>query len=102
MSGQTLEPMKEFWYRFDNETLWQRTPAVQDAMSRAYFNAGLTFDSVMEALRVSFSAPGHPEHFLSVVGSGQDGFLDLASLQLAIMDEELGSEAAPAWRSVGG
>lgn len=85
----TREKGRDFWFDFDNQTLFRRTPAMADALNRAYFAHGLTFDSVMNGLRVSFAQPDHPASFLNLVQVGQQGFLDLAHLQLGIMESHL-------------
>jgi len=85
----TRDKGRDFFFDFDNQTLFQRTPEVEDALARAYFNHGLSFDSVMSALRVSFAGKDHPAHFESVIQPGMDGFLDLAAIQLGIMGAHL-------------
>lgn len=76
---------RDFWRDFDNQTLFQRTPEVTDAMNRAYFAHGLNFDSVMDGLRSSFAAADHPAPFVALTQVGQQGFVDLAQIQLGIM-----------------
>ncbi len=83
-----------FWYEFDNQTLFQRTPAMSDALNRAYFQHGLTFDSVADSLRVSFARPDHPATFVALLQPSAQGVRDLAELQLRIVDTHLGSEDA--------
>lgn len=78
----TRDQGRDFWFDFDNQTRFSST--FDDAYARAYHVHGLTFDSVMNALRVSFARADHPVHFQSVVQPGADGFRELAALQLAI------------------
>lgn len=99
LPGESMPPYtrirgRDFWYRLDNETLWQRTPQVNAALAAAYFNHGLTFDSVMDALRMSAAGTNHPGDFVNIVQVGQQGFLDLAAIQLNIMMAELGDNAS--------
>lgn len=89
----TRDKGRDFWFDFDNQTLFQRTPAVDDAMRRAYFDHGLSFDSLMNALRVSLTGNNHPAQFLAVAQPGRDGFLDLAAIQLGIMTAHLSDDA---------
>ena len=77
----TREKGRDFWFDFDNQTLFERTSEVDDALARAYFNHGLSFDSVMNALRVSFARSDHPTRFEDLVLPGKDGFLDLRFLR---------------------
>lgn len=76
---------RDFWFDFDNQTLFQRTPEINDALNRAYFAHGLDFDLVMRGLRTSFVAPDHPALFRNLVQVGEQGFVDLAQIQLGIM-----------------
>ncbi len=84
----------DFWYDFDNQTLFQRTPAMSDALNRAYFQHGMTFDSVAESLRTSFARPDHPAAFVALLQPAAQGMLDLAALQLGIVDTHLKNEDA--------
>jgi len=88
----TREKGKEFWYQFDNQTLFQRTPEVNAAMVGAYFSHGLTFDSVYESLRTSLNGNDHPAEFKAVVEVGRAGFIELASIQNGIMEAHLEDE----------
>jgi hypothetical protein len=81
----TRDKGRDFWFDFDNQTLFQRTPEVTDALNRAYFAHGLNFDSVMSGLRLSFAAADHPTQFVALVKVGQQGFVDLAQIQIGIM-----------------
>src|SRR5262245_54979989 len=90
----TREKGRDFWFEFDNKTLFQRPPEVTDAMNRAYFAHGLDFDSVMNGLRVSFAAADHPAQFVALVQVGQQGFVDLAQIQLGIMLSHLEDAAS--------
>lgn len=89
----TREKGREFWFDFDNQTLFQRTDEISDALVRAYFSHGLTFDSVYEALRTSFASQDHPAQFQSVVQVGQDGFVSMAQIQVRIMESHLDDDA---------
>jgi hypothetical protein len=81
----TRDQAREFWFDFDNQARFSTT--FDAAYARAYFDHGLTFDSIMNALKTSFARADHPVHFQDVVRPGTDGFIELADLQLAIMDE---------------
>lgn len=85
----TLEIGKEFWFDFDNQTLWNRTDEVSDALLRAYFNNGLNLDSLVDEFRASFTREDHPRLFLERVTPGRDGFSDLSGIQLGIFDDHL-------------
>jgi len=84
----------DFWYDFDNQTLFQRTPAMSDALNRAYFQHGLTFDSVADSLRTSFARPDHPATFVARLQPAAQGVRALAALQLGIVDGHLKGEDA--------
>ncbi len=88
----TIDPLqqdRDFWYDFDNQTLFRRTDEVDEAIQQAYVRQGMTPDSVSELLRASFSRPDHPQSFIDGVAAGKNGFLALASIQLTIMDAHL-------------
>ncbi len=85
---------RDFWYDFDNQTLWQRTSEVSDALRQAYFSHDLTLDSPAEVLRTSFTDPTHPAPFLAVVAPGREGFLQLAAIELSIIDRHLSDNSA--------
>jgi hypothetical protein len=89
----TRDQGRNFWFDFDNDTLFQRTPAITDALNRAYFAHGLTLDSVVTGLRTSFAQNDHPAGFVTLVQVGQQGFVDLAQILLAIMDSHLDDAA---------
>ena len=83
---------RDFWFDFDNQTLFQRTPEISDALSRAYFRHGFSLDTPMNALRVSFGGSDHPTVFREAIVAGKNGFIDLAKLQLEIMDAHLSDD----------
>src|SRR5437870_3196572 len=85
----TRDQGRDFWFDFDNRTLFRRTPDVADAMNRAYFANHLDFDSVMNGLRTSFATPDHPAQFVALVQVGRQGFVDLAQIQFGIMQAHL-------------
>ncbi|MEP3477834.1 MAG: hypothetical protein ABJZ55_01175 [Fuerstiella sp.] len=90
----TQEDGRNFWFDLDNQTLFQRTQDVTDALTAAYFSNGLTFDSVYEALRQSFEGQDHPAQFINVVQVGQAGFLRMAEIQVQIMESHLDDDDA--------
>lgn|GEM_PF-1528433 len=94
MSGSIRNAAKDFWYDFDNQTLWNRTPEVTAALQRGYFDHGLTLDSLAEELRASHSQPDHPQPFIDRIQAGRDGLLELASIQLEIIDKHLADDDA--------
>jgi hypothetical protein len=87
----TRDKGREFWIDFDNQARFSST--FDDAYAKAYFDHGLSFDSIMNALRVSFARADHPAHFESVIRASRDGFRELASMQLTIMDAHLDDDA---------
>lgn len=80
---------REFWFDFDNQTLWQRTRVIADAFQRGYFSQSWGLDSLPDFLRASFSDPNHPDPFVATVEMGKRGLLDLAAIQLQIIDRHL-------------
>lgn len=85
----TREIGKEFWYEFDNQTLWQRTPEINDALFRAYFQNGMGLSTPVDELRTSYSKEDHPAPFEDRLQAGAEGFVDLAELELAIIESHL-------------
>ncbi|QDV81757.1 hypothetical protein TBK1r_06770 [Stieleria magnilauensis] len=88
----TQQVGREFWYDFDNQTLWQRTRVIADAFQRGYFAQNWGLDSLPDFLRTSFSDPSHPTPFETIVDAGRRGLLDLAAIQLQIIDRHLKSD----------
>lgn len=80
---------RDFWFDFDNQTLWQRTRFISDAYRRGYFAQGWGLDSLPDFLRSSFSDPKHPSMFVTSIERGKQGLLDLAAIQLQIVDRHL-------------
>jgi len=80
---------RDFWYDFDNQTLWQRTPEITDALTRAYFDQGFSLDTPADELRISFPLVDHPKQFIARMTIGRNGFVDLAELLLRIIDKYL-------------
>jgi hypothetical protein len=86
---------REFWYQFDNKMLWRRLPAVDEAINRAYFQNGFqSLDGPADVFRRSFEEPDHPRLFIDRVAPGRDGFLDLARLQLEVIETHLTDDDA--------
>lgn len=90
----TRENGRDFWFDFDNQTLFRRTQEVSEALAEAYFSHGLTFDSVYESLKQSFEGQDHPNAFIDVVQLGQAGFLRMADIQVRIMRTYLDDDDA--------
>lgn len=85
---------REFWYDFDNQTLFRRTPEVNAAIAAAYGPFGIDLDAVPSLFRASFSAPNHPEPFRAGVASSAAGFRQLADIQTTIMRKHFGADLA--------
>lgn len=80
---------RDFWFDFDNQTLWQRTRIISDAFQRGYFAQGWGLDSLPDFLRTSFADQNHPAPFVANVEPGKQGLLDLAAIQLQVIDRHL-------------
>jgi hypothetical protein len=85
----TRDMGRDFWFDFDNQTLWQRTAAVTAAVKAAYFDQGLSFDTMADALVASWLGDGHPATFRTRVQAGRDGIIALVDIQLQILDAHL-------------
>ena len=86
MSNYTQEQGKEFWFDFDNQTLWQRTDAVTNAMVAAYFSQSLNLDLLYDEWRISFLRKNYSPTFEERIRDGAAGFVEMASIQLEIID----------------
>jgi hypothetical protein len=84
---------REFWYDFDNQTLWRRTPEMDAAITAAYGAFGGSLDSLAQLFALSFRQPNHPTPFTTAIQAGKQGFLDLAEAQHKIMTKHFGSDA---------
>ena len=80
---------KDFWFDFDNQTLWQRSRVISESFQRAYFQHGFSLDSFPEFLRTSFNSPSHPDSFVGMVEPGKSGITDLAAIHLQLIDRHL-------------
>lgn len=80
---------REFWYDFDNQTLWNRTPEVNAAIKAAYFDHGFTLDSMPDAFVASWWTADHPRMFRQMIMPARDGIITLAEIQLRIIGEHL-------------
>lgn len=94
MSDYSREKGRDFWYDFDNQTLWNRTPAVTGALQRGYFSQGLSLDSLADELRASFAREEHPQPFVARIEAGGPGLWDLAAIQLQIINAHLSDSDA--------
>jgi hypothetical protein len=82
----------EFWYDFDNQTLWQRTPEIDDVIQRAYGQFGGSLDAPAELFALSHRQPNHPTPFLTAIQPSRQGFLDLAEAQRRIVAKHFGAD----------
>ena len=87
---------KEFWFDLDNQTLWQRTPEVSDAILSGYGTLGnqVDLDIPADAFRASFASANHPIPFLTQLQPGKMGLTDLADILLNIVDSRLADAEA--------
>ena len=83
----------EFWYDFDNQTLWHRTAEIDDAIRRAYGQFGGSLDALATLFALSHKQPNHPTPFTTAIQSGRQGFLDLAEAQRRIIVAHFGDDA---------
>ena len=68
------------------------TRVIADAFQRGYFAQNWGLDSLPDFLRTSFADPNHPAPFGTTVEAGRRGLLDLAAVQLQIIDRHLKSD----------
>lgn len=92
MSNYTQDKGKEFWFDFDNQTLWQRTDAVASAMVSAYFSQNLDLDLLYGEWRVSLLRRNYSPTFEERIRDGSTGFIDMASIQLGIIDSHFNAD----------
>src|SRR4051812_47169753 len=83
----------EFWFDFDNQTLWRRTAEINAAIRSAYGQLGGSLDSPATLFAMSFRQPNHPVPFTTALAAGRQGFLDLAEAQRRIMVAHFGNDA---------
>ena len=83
----------EFWYDFDNQTLWRRTQEITDAFVLAYGPLGGSLDAPASLFALSFQQPNHPTPFINALQAGRQGFLDLAEAQRRIITAHFGNDA---------
>lgn len=92
MSNYTPADGKEFWFDFDNQTLWQRTDAVTNAMVSAYFSQKLNLDLLYDEWRVSNLRKNYSPTFEDRIINGASGFIDMAMIQLTIIDSHFSAD----------
>ncbi|QJE98916.1 hypothetical protein [Luteolibacter luteus] len=85
MSAESHQTTLDFWFDFDNQTLYQRTPEVQASIDASYGRLGLDLDGLVDEFRTSFASSAHPERFAERIADGAEGFRALADLQMAII-----------------
>ncbi len=85
----TREIGRDFWFDFDNQTLWQRTPEVSATIASAYTSQGLTLDSLANAFVASWRSASHPSRFRDRVQGGARGIQALVDIQLGIVSTHL-------------
>jgi hypothetical protein len=85
---------RDFWFDFDNQTLFQRTEEVKAAIKAAYFDQGLNLDTMTDALIASWRTPTHPEPFRERITAGRAGIVALIDIQLRIMRAHLDDDEA--------
>lgn len=83
----------DFWFDFDNQTLWRRTPEVTAAIQSSYGQIGAGPDALATLFAASHAQPNHPAPFTAAIQAGRQGFLDLAELQRQIMVKHFGNDA---------
>src|SRR4051794_28859743 len=57
----------EFWFDFDNQTLWRRTAEINAAIRSAYGQLGGSLDSPATLFAMSFRQPNHPVPFTTAL-----------------------------------
>jgi hypothetical protein len=80
---------RDFWFDFDNQTLWQRTPAVSAAIKAAYVDQRLNPDTMADALVASWHGADHPAPFRTRISPGSAGITALLDIQLQIIGAHL-------------
>lgn len=83
----------DFWYDFDNQTLWRRTPEIDAAIQSSYGQIGANLDALATLFAASHAQPNHPAPFTTAIEAGRQGFLDLAELLRQIMVKHFGNDA---------
>jgi len=86
----------DFWFDLDNQTLWQRTPQVTNAILNSYGSIGpsIDLDLPADSFRTSYSQPNHPAPFINQMQPGKSGFIDLANIILNIVNTHLDDDSA--------
>jgi hypothetical protein len=87
----TRQMGNDFWFDFDNATLWHRTPEIAGAIQRAYANVG-GLDALADIFDASFATKDHPSLFVKAITPGKDGFVDLAKAQQKIITAHFGND----------
>jgi hypothetical protein len=84
MSSYTRERGRDFWYDFDNQTLWRRTAEIDQAIGEAYGPLG-GLDGLVDLFRFSYSQASHPAPLVDRISPNRNGFLRLADAQVTIL-----------------
>jgi hypothetical protein len=85
MSSESRQAALDFWFDFDNQTLFQRSPEVQAAIENSYGRIGLDLDGLVDEFRGSYASGDHPARFATRIEEGAEGFRSLAELQAVIL-----------------
>jgi hypothetical protein len=80
----TKEQIIDFWYDFDNQTLFRRTKEVDEAISIAYqpyFSNGTVLDGLAADFDLSFKRNDHPKFLEEKLNKFKKGYIQLADIQ---------------------
>lgn len=82
----------DFWYDFDNQTLWKRSAEVTKAIAKSYGQIGGDLDTLADLFDASYKSNNHPAQFVTAISRGKDGFVDLAAAQQKIIVAHFGND----------
>lgn len=94
MVEYSREMSLNFWFDFDNQTLWNRSTECKDAFQIISENIpGEPLDNIVDLFRAAYARKDYPKGFVDNIGSAIDGFKRLAEIQLRIIDKHFGKNS---------
>ncbi|MEJ0037748.1 MAG: hypothetical protein WDO68_17020 [Gammaproteobacteria bacterium] len=87
-SPYTRERGMNFWFDFDQQTLWSRIPELQAAFGEIFSKIpGPALTNIVDLFRGTVSAGTYPQAFADTVKTAANGFLKCAEIQLRVIDQ---------------
>ena len=89
MAAYTRQAGIDFWYDFDDQTLWNRSDQFNDLIMRAYISHGMSLDDPATSFAASYRDADGLSAFRAKITQSGSAFAELFDAQHAIFDKHL-------------